>query len=94
MADQDNARGDARSASQGSAQGREGEVREPRPENAAQDPQAAARQAQVQRDSDALRESARRVDASTPDNVRDRSVRDMTRDIEQHADRTNSNQRR
>ena len=89
MADQDHTRGDARNASAGSAQGREGEVREPRPENAAQDPQAAARQEQVQRDSDALRASARRVDASTPDNVRDRSVQDMTRDIERNSDRTN-----
>ena len=88
MADQDYSRNDARNAGSGSAQGREGEVREPRPENAAQDPQAAARQEQVQRDSDALRESARRVDATTPDNVRDRSVQDMTRDIERNADRT------
>lgn len=88
MADQDSSRSDARSASPDSARGREGEVREPRPENAAQDPQAAARQEQVQRDSDALRESARRVDATTPENVRDRSVQDMTRDIERNADRT------
>lgn len=94
MADQDYTRSDARSASPDNARGREGEVREPRPEDAAQDPRAAARQEQVQRDSDALRESARRVDATTPDNVRDRSVQDMTRDIEQNADRTGGTDRR
>ena len=94
MADQNNTRSDARSASPDSARGREGEVREPRPENAAQDPQAAARQEQVQRDSDALRDSARRVEASTPSDVRDRSVQDMTRDIERNADRTSGNDSR
>ena len=93
MADQDNTRNDTRSASPDSARGREGEIRAPRPENAAQDPQAAARQEQVQRDSDALRDSARRVEATTPDSVRDRSVQDITRDIERNADRTNGGQR-
>jgi hypothetical protein len=88
MADQDYSRSDARSASPDSARGREGEVREARPENATRDPEAAARQEQVQRDSDALRESARRVEASTPANVRDRSVQDITRDIERNTDRT------
>ena len=88
MADQDNTRNDARSASLDAARGREGEVREPRPENAARDPQAAARQEQIQRDSDALRESARRVEASAPSEVRDRTVQETTRDIEQNADRT------
>ena len=69
------------------ARGRTGEVREPRPENAAQDPQAAARQEQVERDTDAMRESARRVDASTPSNVRDKTVQEITRDVERDADR-------
>lgn len=75
-------------ASGGGTQGRQGEVREPRPENAAQDPQAAARQAQVERDSDAMRDSARRVEASTPSEARDRTVQDMTRDIEREADQS------
>ena len=79
MADQDNSRDVAR--------GREGEVRTPRPEDAAQDPQAAARQAEAQRNTDAIRESARRVEATTPDSVRERTVQDMTRDIERNADR-------
>ena len=94
MADQDYSRSDARSASPDTTRGREGEVREARPENAARDPQAAARQEQVQRDSDALRESARRVEASTPSEVRDRTVQETTRDIEQNADRTNGTDRR
>ena len=72
----------------GGAPGRQGDVREARPENAAQDPQAAARQAQVERDSDALRDSARRVEASTPESVRDRTVQETTRDIERDADRS------
>ena len=67
--------------------GREGTVRAARPEDAAQDPQAAARQEEVQRDSSAIRESARRVEASTPDGVRDRTVHDITRDAERNAGR-------
>ena len=83
MADQNETRDFGRGS-----EGRQGDVREPRPENAAQDPQDAARQAQVERDTEAMRESARRVEASTPENVRDRTVQDMTRDIERDADRT------
>lgn len=79
MADQDRNRDAAR--------GREGEVREARPENASQDPSAAARQDEAHRNAEAMRESARRVEASTPDEVRDRTVQDMTRDIERDADR-------
>jgi citrate synthase len=41
------------------------------PDNAATDPRAAATQEQVHADHDALQESARRVEASVPDNVRD-----------------------
>jgi hypothetical protein len=70
------------------ARGQEGEVREARPENAAQDPQAAARQAEAQRNTDELRESARRVEASTPPEARDRTVQEMTRDAERNADRS------
>ena len=53
---------------------RDHKVREPRPEDAAQDPQAAARQAQVARDSEEMRASARRVEASTPPAARDRTL--------------------
>ena len=91
MAD-DYSRSDARSANPDVGRGREGEVREARPENAARDPEAAAKQQQVQRDSDALRESARRIEASTPENVRNRPVQDMTRDIEQSAGRASGNE--
>ena len=79
MADQDRTR-DA-------ATGREGEVREPRPENAAQDPAAAERQEEARRNADAMRESARRVEASAPAETRDRTVQEITRDIERDADR-------
>lgn len=82
MADQDPTTGAGRAA-----RGREGEVREARPEDAAQDSQAAARQEQVKRDSDAIRESARRVESSTPEQVRDRTVHEITRDVEQNVDR-------
>lgn len=41
------------------------------PDNAATDPAAAAKQDQVRADHDALQESARRVEASAPANVRD-----------------------
>ena len=43
-----------------------GEVRRANPDNAATDPNAAAKQDQVKRDHDALEASARRVDASVP----------------------------
>jgi hypothetical protein len=63
-------------------------VREPRPEEAAQDPQAAARQVQVARESDEMRACARRVHASTPPAARDRTVQEMTRDAGDGSDRT------
>lgn len=79
MADQDRSR-DA-------AGGREGEVREARPENAAQDPSAAARQEEARRNAEAIRESARRIEASTPEAQRRRTVQERTRDIEGDGDR-------
>ena len=53
---------------------------------AEQDPRAAARQDEAQRNTEALRESARRVEATTPDEVKDRTVQDITRDIERRTD--------
>jgi hypothetical protein len=82
MADQDPTTGPGRDA-----RGREGVVREARPEDAAQDLQAAARQEQLKRDSEAIRESARRVESSTPEQVRDRTVHEITRDVEREAGR-------
>jgi hypothetical protein len=43
-------------------------------QNAATDPQAAAKQDQVKRDHDVLEESARRVEASVPSHVRDTPI--------------------
>lgn len=82
MSDQDPTTGAGRDA-----RGREGQVREARPEDAAQDSQAAARQEQVKRDSDAIREHARRVESSTPEQIRDRTVHEITRDVEREAGR-------
>lgn len=67
-------------------QGREGEVRRPDPNAAAQDPENARRQEQVARDHDALEEQRRRVEATTPPDVRDRTVNEMTEDLNRRAD--------
>jgi hypothetical protein len=67
--------------------GQEGDVRVPRPESAAQDPQNAATQEQVKRDAQANREQQERVNASVPPEVRDRPVGEIVRDAEQRAER-------
>jgi hypothetical protein len=67
--------------------GQEGEVLAPRPEDAAQDPQNAARQEQVKRDAQANREQQERVNASVSPEVRDRPVGEIVRDAEQRAER-------
>ena len=59
--------------------GRKGNVQKPDPNNAAVDPQAAARQNQVKADHDALQESARRVNSSVPSDVRDTPVQPVGR---------------
>lgn len=67
--------------------GQEGEVRPPRPQDAAQDPQNAARQEQVKRDAQANREQQERVNASVPPDVRDRPVGEIVRNAEERAER-------
>lgn len=67
--------------------GRTGEVREARPENARQDPHNAAQQEQVHADTQAMRESARRVEATTPPEIRDRTVGEIVQDADRKADR-------
>lgn len=67
--------------------GRNGETRRPDPDAAAQDPENARRQAQVHADHDAIQEQARRVDASTPDDVRDRTVDEIVAESERKAQR-------
>lgn len=68
-------------------QDRSGSARQPRPEEAAQDPHNVARQEQVRRDTEANRADAARVDASTPSDVRDRTVGEIVDDEERNADR-------
>ncbi|HYD54982.1 MAG TPA: hypothetical protein VEA99_20265 [Gemmatimonadaceae bacterium] len=63
------------------------DIRRPQPEQAAQDGENAARQEQVHRDHDALVEQKRRVDASVPDEVKDRTIGETRREIERDADR-------
>lgn len=66
--------------------GREGEVRPPAPEAAAQDPRNAATQEQIHRDAEASREQAARANASVPSEVRDRTVHEIVEDSERRAD--------
>lgn len=68
-------------------QDRTGSVRQPKPEEAAQDPHNVARQDQVRRDTEANRAEAARVESSTPSDVRDRTVGEIVDDAERNADR-------
>lgn len=68
-------------------QDRTGSVRQPRPEEAAQDPHNAAQQERVRRDTEANRAEAARVEASTPSDVRDRTVGEIVDDAGRNADR-------
>ena len=70
--------------------GQLGEVRRPDPNAAAQDPDNAATQERIARDRDAMQEQARRVEATTPPEARDRTVGEIVRDAEQRADRDRS----
>ena len=67
--------------------GREGEVRQPNPDAAAQDPENAATQERIRRDHDAMQAQAERVRASVPPEVRDRTVGEIVQDAERRADR-------
>jgi hypothetical protein len=62
-----------------------GGVRQPRPEAAAQDPEAAALQQQTRADSDLNRREAARVQASAPADVRDKTVQQITEEAERRA---------
>ena len=53
----------------------------------AQDPDAAARQEQVRRDAADIRAEARRVDATTPPEVRDKTVGEIVDEANRRADR-------
>ena len=67
--------------------GRVGELRQPDPDAAAQDPENAATQARIRRDHDAMQAHAERVRQSVPPEVRDRTVGEIVDDAEQRADR-------
>jgi hypothetical protein len=62
-------------------------VRRPQPETAVQDPHNAAVQAQVHADSEAGREEASRVQATTPAAISEKTVAAIVEDAEQRARR-------
>ena len=62
-------------------------VRRPQPDAAAQDPHNAAVQAQVRADSEANREQASRVQATTPAEISGKTVAEIAEDAEQRARR-------
>ena len=61
--------------------------RRAQPEGTAQDPHAADVQRQVHADAEASREAAARVQASTPAEVRDKTVGEIVDDAERRAER-------
>jgi hypothetical protein len=63
------------------------DVRRPDPRGTAQDPDAAATQRQVHEDANAIRAEAARVEASTPPEVRDRTVGEIVNDANRRAER-------
>lgn len=67
--------------------GARGTVRDPDPRSAGQDAGNLERQRQVERDRDALEAQRRRVEATTPPEVRDRTIGEMTREIEREGER-------
>lgn len=62
-------------------------IRRPQPEAAAQDARNAAIQEQVREDSEANREAAARVRATTPNEVSERTVAEIAADAEERARR-------
>jgi hypothetical protein len=69
-------------------QGRDTGFRRAQPEGTAQDPHAAEVQRQVHEDAEASRAAAARVEASTPAEVRDKTVGEIVDDAERRAERS------
>jgi hypothetical protein len=63
------------------------DIRRPQPEGTAQDPDAAASQRKIHEDAEAIRAEAARVEASTPPEVRNRTVGQIADDAERRAER-------
>ena len=63
------------------------DIRRPQPEAAATDPRNAAIQERVREDSEANRQGAERVRATTPSEVTDRTVAEIAADAEARARR-------
>jgi hypothetical protein len=63
------------------------DIRRPQPEAAATDPRNAAIQERVREDSEANRQGAERVRATTPNEVTDRTVAEIAADAEARARR-------
>ena len=61
------------------------DIRTPQPDAAATDARDAARQAQIHRDGEAARREAERVRATTPSDVRDRTVGEIVENEERRA---------
>ena len=61
---------------------RDRDSRTPQPDAAATDPRDAARQEQIHEDAEATRREAERVRASTPSEVRDRTVGEIVQEEE------------
>ena len=66
---------------------RERDIRSPQPNAAAEDPGDAARQEQVRRDAAAVRAEARRVEASMPPDLRDKTVGEIVEEANRRAQR-------
>ena len=64
-----------------------GDIRRSQPDGVAQDPASAATQRQVHADADAIRAEAARVKATTPPEVRDRTVGEIVEDADRRAER-------
>jgi hypothetical protein len=62
-------------------------IRRPQPDGVAQDPENAATQARVHQDAEAIRAEAARVRATTPSEIRDRTVGEIVDDAERRAER-------
>jgi hypothetical protein len=66
---------------------RERDIRAPQPGAAAQDPDDAARQEQARRDAAEVRAEARRVEASIPPDIRDKTVGEIVDEANRRAQR-------
>lgn len=62
-------------------------IRHSQPDGVAQDPENAASQRKVHEDADAIRAEAARVQATTPAEVRNRTVGQIAEDAERRAER-------